>query len=264
MDLKLKGKTAFISGSTSGIGFATAQVLLKEGMKVYINGRTQNSVEIALKKLEKAVPKAEVFGVAADFSEEKELKKIQTAIPNVDVLINNVGIYTSSSFFDTSTATWQEQFQVNVMSGVALSKFYIKGMLERNWGRVFFLSSECAYIVPTDLISYSATKASLHAISRGLAQLTKGTGVTSNVVVPGSTLSEGAQRFLKEKATEEKTTPQEVEVNFFKTERTQSLLQRFATVEEVATTIAYYSSPLAVATNGAIIKVDGGSSGGAL
>src|SRR6056300_96820 len=124
MDLKLKGKTAFISGSTSGIGFATAQVLLKEGMKVYINGRTQNSVEIALKKLEKAVPKAQVFGVAADFSEEKELKKIQTAIPNVDVLINNVGIYTSSSFFDTTSATWQEQFQVNVMSGVALSKFY--------------------------------------------------------------------------------------------------------------------------------------------
>lgn len=262
MDLKLKDKTAFISGSTSGIGYAVAKILLREGMSVYINGRSQNSVDTAISQLKNEVIDASVSGIVADFNQPSQISKIFKTLSEVNVLINNVGIYSSSSFFATSVETWQEQFQVNVMSGVSLSKYYMKKMLHQNWGRILFISSECAYLVPTDMISYSTTKAALHATSRGLAQLARGTGVTSNVVVPGSTLSVGAKFFLQEKAAAEKKSVQTVEENFFRNERSNSLLQRFATTDEVATTIAYLCSPLSSATNGTIVKVDGGSSGG--
>ena len=264
MNLNLKGKTALITGSTSGIGFTTARTLLKEGVTVYINGRNQSSVDNAVSQLKGEVSGSEVFGKVADFSQFNQVDNLLEELSEIDILINNVGIYSSKSFFETSIETWKEQFQVNLMSGVSLSRHYLKGMLERNWGRILFISSECAYLVPPDMISYSATKASMHAVSRGLALLTKGTGVTSNVVVPGSTLTNGTKTFLNERAAQENTTVDTVKKDFFKNERTSSLLKRFASTDEVATTITYLCSPLSSATNGSVIKVDGGSSGGIL
>ena len=161
MDLNLKGKTAFISGSTSGIGFTTAKTLLEEGVTVYINGRDQLSIEKAVIQLKDEVVGAKVFGLVADFSKFEQVENLIKRLSEIDILINNVGIYSSKSFFETSIETWQEQFQVNLMSGVALSKHYLKGMLHRNWGRILFISSECAYLVPPDMISYSTTKASM-------------------------------------------------------------------------------------------------------
>ncbi len=264
MDLKLNDKTAFISGATSGIGYATAKALLKEGMTVYINGRSKKSLEKAIDNLQNEVANAKINGIVANFFKEEEVENIFSKLEKVDVLINNVGIYSTIPFSDTSATVWKNQFQVNVMSGVALSNHFLKGMLNQNWGRIVFISSECAYLVPPDMISYSATKAALHAVSRGLAQITRGTEVTSNVVVPGSTLSEGAKKFITQKAKVEKSTPQIVETNFFKNERPSSLIERFATTDEVASTIAYLCSPNSSVTNGSVIKVDGGSSGGIL
>ncbi|MEK9612466.1 MAG: SDR family NAD(P)-dependent oxidoreductase [Flavobacteriaceae bacterium] len=262
MDLEIKGKKAFITGSTSGIGFDTARILLEEGAEVYINGRTSSSVNEALQKLKSAIPHASVFGIVADFKSTDAVKQCIRILPKTDILINNVGIYSSKSFFETDSSTWLEQFQVNLMSGVELAQHYLKGMLEQNEGRMVFISSECAYLVPQDMISYSSTKVAIHALSKGLSQLTKGTAVTVNVVVPGSTLSEGAKQFLKEKAEVENSTAEKVEAHFFRNERTTSLLQRFAGTKEIGSTIAYLCSPLASATNGSIVKVDGGSTGG--
>jgi len=262
MDLKLKGKTAFISGSTSGIGFATAKELAKEGVKVIINGRKKLGVEAALKRFKKEMPEASIEGIAADLSSEKELVLLKNKIPVIDILVNNVGIYTSKSFFETTDIEWQHQFEVNVMSGVRLSRYFLPKMIKSGWGRILFVSSECASLVPSDLISYSTTKATILALSRGLAQLTKGTAVTVNAVIPGSTMTEGAESFLNKLAQKENKSKTDVAADFFKTQRTSSLLQRFATVEEIASTIAYISSPLAAATNGAAIKIEGGSTGG--
>lgn len=262
MDLKLKNKTAFITGSTAGIGFATAKVLLQEGATVIINGRTKKGINDAIDKLKKEMPKAIVTGISADFSNKKEIDFLIKELPPVDILINNVGAYKSVSFFDTSDEDWYRLFEINVMSGVRLSRYVLPKMLEKNWGRILFISSECATLVPADLIAYSMTKTALLPISRGLAQLTKGTGVTVNTVLPGSTLSEGAEQFLSGVAAKENKTKAEVEKDFFTEVRTSSLLQRFAQVEEVANTIAYLASPLSSATNGAAIKVEGGSMGG--
>lgn len=262
MDLKLRDKTAFISGSTAGIGWATARSLLREGAKVIINGRTTAGVDRALARLAEEGFKKQVRGVAADLSVPADIQKLFRELSSIDILINNVGTYTSTSFFEMKDEDWYRQFDVNVMSAMRLSRHYLPGMLERDWGRIIFLSSECATLVPADLIAYSMTKAALHAISRGLAQLTKGTAVTVNTVAPGSTLSEGAERFLAKAADKEGKTVEAVEAAFFAKVRTSSLLQRFASVDEVAHTITYLSSPLAAATNGATVKVDGGSMGG--
>jgi len=262
MNLQLKDKTAFITGSTEGIGFATAQSLAKEGAAVILNGRTETKLKEAIQKLQEQFPEAAVSGMAGDFAKLNEVELLLDRLPEIDILINNVGIYSSASFFDIPDEDWYTQFEVNVMSGVRLSKKILPKMLSRDWGRILFVSSECASLVPHDMIPYSMTKAALHAISRGLAQLTKGTDVTVNTVVPGSTLSGGAAKFLENMARNERKTKAEVEANFFKKVRTSSLLQRFAKVEEVAHTITYLASPLSSATNGAAIKIDGGSTGG--
>jgi len=262
MDLQLTNKTAFISGSTAGIGFAIAKLLLQEGATVIINGRTQERIQTAIKKLQTIVPTGKVTGIATDFSKTKDLQNLIQQLPSLDILINNVGIYTAQPFEETTDEDWFRQFEVNVMSGVRLARHCLPNMLSRNWGRIIFISSECATLVPEDLIAYSMTKAAVLPISRGLAQLTKGTEVTVNTVIPGSTLSEGAQQFLTEVAQRDQSTKQEVEAAFFTDVRTSSLLQRFATVEEVASMVAYLVSPLAVATNGSAVKVDGGSMGG--
>lgn len=262
MDLQLTNKTVFITGSTSGIGFATAKLFLQEGATVFVNGRSQESVDKAVDQLVDELPNAKVCGIPADFSKKTEIDALIKQLPPIDILINNVGIYASTTFFDMPDEEWYHQFEVNVMSGVRLSRQLMPQMLDKNWGRIIFISSECATLVPEDLIAYSMTKTAMLSISRGLAQMTKGTAVTVNTVVPGSTLSEGAEQFLADVAQKEGKTAKKVEEEFFTNVRTSSLLQRFASVTEVANTIVYLSSPLAAATNGAAIKVDGGSMGG--
>ena len=257
MDLKLKNKTVFISGSSKGIGFETAKLFLEEEARVIINGRTEDSVKNALKKLNS--PK--VSGIHADFINNKEVDKLISKLPDIDILVNNVGIFRGKNFYDETHKDWEDHIQVNLLGGVKLSRHFLPKMIKKNWGRVIFISSECATLVPGDLLSYSVSKASVNVFSSGLAKLTKGTNVTVNTVVPGSTLSEGSQIFLKETAKRENKTIEEVESNFFKDVRPSSLLGRFAKVEEVASTIVYMSSPLASATNGASIRVDGGSMG---
>ena len=264
MDLQLKNKTVFITGSTGGIGFATAKLFLQEDATVFINGRYQHSVDNAVEMLVTQFPNAKICGIPADFSTKEAVEALITQLPAIDILINNVGVYAATSFYEMPDAEWYRQFEVNVMSGVRLSRHLLPKMTTKNWGRILFISSECATLVPEDLIAYSMTKAAMLAVSRGLAQMTKGTNVTVNTVVPGSTLSEGAEQFLADVAKKEDKTTDQVEAEFFTNVRTSSLLQRFASVEEVANTIVYLSSPLAAATNGAAIKVDGGSMGGIL
>jgi len=264
MDLQLHKKIAFITGSTAGIGFATAQAMAKEGATIILNGRTEEKLEKAVQKLKREYPEISISGLAADFSKQDKVEKLLGHLPEIDILINNVGMYSSGSFFETEDEDWYQQFEVNVMSGVRLSKKLLPKMLSNNWGRILFVSSECATLVPVDMIPYSMTKAAILSVSRGLAQLTKGSGVTVNTIVPGSTLSEGAEQFLENAAQKERKSKAQVEEAFFTEVRTSSLLQRFAKVEEVANTITYLASPLSSATNGAAIKVDGGSMGGIL
>ncbi len=258
MDLHLKGKKVFISGSTKGIGFETARLFLEEGATVIINGRTKKSVEAALSSLNSD----NVSGLVADFLEDSQVETLIDQIPNdIDILVNNVGIFRGKEFKDETVDDWNDHFKVNLMSGVQLSKHFLPEMIKRNWGRIIFISSECATLVPSDLLSYSVSKASINVFSSGLAKLTKGTNVTVNTIVPGSTLSEGSKKFLEETAKRENKTVKEVEKNFFKDVRSSSLLERFAKVEEVASTIVYLCSAAASATNGASVRVDGGSMG---
>jgi NAD(P)-dependent dehydrogenase (short-subunit alcohol dehydrogenase family) len=266
MDLFLKNKWAFISGSTAGIGLAIAKSLAGEGVDIIINGRTEETVADARLKLQKEFPAVEVSGVPCDFSNRSEVEELIEKLSSyqIDILINNVGIYKSQSFYETCDEDWARQFEVNLMSGVRMSRAVLPSMLDRNMGRIIFISSECAAIVPKDLIAYSTTKTALHGLSRGLAQLCRGTDVTVNVVMPGSTLSEGAEVFLSDVAAKEQKTKEEVEADFFKNVRTSSLLQRFAAVDEVASTVCYLCSPRAAATNGAAIRVEGGSVGGVI
>ena len=262
MNLQLEGKNVFITGSTAGIGYGVAESMLQEGASVIINGRTNQSVGQAVEQLSEKFPEGIISGRRCDFSQVQEVEKLISNMPSVDILINNVGIYTSQSFFDTSDEDWMRLFEVNVMSGVRLSRALLPQMLGQKWGRIIFISSECATLVPQDLIAYSTTKAAILAISRGLAQLTKGTQVTVNTVMPGSTMTEGAGQFIERLALENDVSKAEAESDFFEEVRTSSLLQRFASVKEVADTVTYLSSPLSSATNGAAIKVDGGSMGG--
>ena len=257
MNLKLNNKTVFISGSSKGIGFETAKLFLDEGATVIINGRTEGSVQEALKKLNS--PKAS--GIAADFIENQHIDELIKKLPDIDVLVNNVGIFRGKNFYDETDKDWSDHLQVNLLGGVKISKHFLPKMIKKNWGRIIFVSSECATLVPGDLLSYSVSKASVNVFSSGLAKLTKGTNVTVNTIIPGSTLSEGSKIFLEETAKRESKTIEEVESNFFKDVRPSSLLGRFAKVEEVASTVVYMSSPLASATNGASIRVDGGSMG---
>lgn len=258
MDLKLKNKIAFISGSTAGIGFATAKRLLEEGAQVVINGRTRKSVNKSVQQLQTQFKNAKISGIAADFSKVDEINKLISELPEVDILINSVGIFDPKPFDEIPDEDWFRFFEVNVMSGIRLSRHYFPKMLAKNWGRIIFVSSESAVFIPQEMIHYGMTKTAQLAVSRGLAELTKGTGVTVNSILPGPTKSRGIVKFIDELAKSEKISTEEVEREFFKNMRPTSLLQRFASIEEVADTIAYYVSPLASATNGASIRVEGG------
>ena len=258
MDLQLKDKTAFISGSTQGIGYAIAEGLLKEGAAVIINGRSQGKVDQAVEKLKSVFAGAQVTGYAADFAKVEEVNALLEKLPEIDILINNAGIFEPKAFFDIPDSDWLKFFEVNVLSGVRLSRHFLPKMLEKNWGRVIFISSESAVNIPEEMIHYGTTKTAQLGVSRGLAELTSGTNVTVNTIMPGPTKSEGVAEFVKQLAASKNVSAEEAETDFFKTARPTSLIQRFATVEEIANLVVYVSSPLSSATNGSALKVDGG------
>jgi NAD(P)-dependent dehydrogenase (short-subunit alcohol dehydrogenase family) len=258
MDLKLKDKTVFISGSTAGIGFATAQRFLQEGAQVIINGRTKESIDKAVEELKSLTSNPRVSGIAADFSKVDDVNRLINELPEVDILINNAGIFEPKAFAEIPDEDWFRFFEVNVMSGIRLSRHYFPKMLEKNWGRIIFISSESGVFIPDEMIHYGMTKTAQIAVSRGLAELTKGTGVTVNSILPGPTRSKGVGGFIEDLAKAGSKTTGEVEEDFFKNLRPTSLLQRFASVEEIADTVVYFSSPLGSATNGASIRVEGG------
>lgn len=259
MDLKLNGKTTFISGSTAGIGFAIAKRLATEGATVIINGRTQAAVDSAVEELKSVSRNPNVSGIAADFSIIEEVNHLLSILPHIDILINNAGIFEPKPFSEIPDEDWTRMFEINVMSGVRLSRHLFPAMLEKNWGRVIFISSETAISVASEMIHYGMTKTAQLSIARGMAELTKGTDVTVNAILPGPTKSRGIEGFIKDMAEAADITPSEAEKNFFTDIRPTSLIQRFAAVDEIADTVAFYVSPLASATNGAAIRVEGGT-----
>ena len=254
----LDGKTALVTGSTAGIGYAIAKGLAASGAGVVINGRGQDKVDAAVANLKHAVSGAKVRGMAADVATGEGCNVLLKALPEVDILINNAGIFEPKDFFDIPDADWSRFFEVNVMSGVRLSRAYLSGMLERNWGRIIFISSESALNIPNEMIHYGMTKTAQLAVSRGLAKLTRGTAVTVNSVLPGPTMSDGVETMLKALAKERGQTVEEAAANFVKQHRPDSLLQRFASVDEVANMVVYAASKEASATNGAALRVEGG------
>jgi NAD(P)-dependent dehydrogenase (short-subunit alcohol dehydrogenase family) len=258
MDLQLKGKKALVSGSTQGIGYAIALQLLKEGATVVINGRSNERIKEAISKLKQQVPDANVSGVAADFAKAAEVQQLLDEVQDVDILINNAGIFEPKPFEEITDAEWFRFFEVNVLSGVRLSRYFFPKMLAKNEGRIIFIASESAVMIPEEMIHYGTTKTAQLSISRGLAELTKGTKVTVNTVMPGPTKSEGVDEFIKKLAEADQISPAEAEANFFKSKRPSSLLQRFANVAEIANLVTHLSSPLSAATNGAALRADGG------
>lgn len=258
MDLQLKNKKALVTGSSLGIGYAIAQSLLREGASVYINGRNARRVDEAVAHLKAEIPGADVTGIPADFSDTGSIDALLKALPEVDILVNNVGIFEPKAFTDIPDEDWFRFFEVNVMSGIRLSRHYLPGMLQRNWGRIIFISSESAIMIPEEMIHYGMTKTAQLSVSSGLAQLTKGTGVTVNSVLPGPTRSEGVGTFIQDLAKAQNLSNEEMEKNFFLTARPGSLLQRFADVQEIANLVTYVASPLSSATNGAALHANGG------
>lgn len=258
MDLGLAGKQALVTGSTAGIGFATAEALATEGARVVINGRTAQRLESALSRLRQAVPDARVEGVAGDLSSAEGCAAVIAAHPELDILVNNMGIFEPKAFEQISDADWLRFFEANVLSGVRLARHYVQGMRARDWGRIVFVSSESALQIPTEMIHYGATKTAVLAVARGLAETLAGTGVTVNSVLPGPTASEGVGDFVARLAAERGLDAAAVEREFFTTARPSSILQRFAQPAEVAALIAYTCSARASATTGAALRVDGG------
>ena len=258
MKIDLTGKTALVTGSTSGIGHAIARGLASAGATVAVNGRTQAKVDAAVAAIAKLVPGARVRGVAADVSTAAGCNALVAGLPEVDILMNNAGIFEPKGFFDIPDEDWSRFFEVNVMSGVRLSRAYMPGMLKRNWGRIVFISSESALNIPAEMIHYGVTKTSQLALSRGLAEMTRGTAVTVNSVLPGPTMSEGVETFVKDLAKQHGQSVEEAASQFVKQFRPTSLLQRFASVEEIANMVVYVSSKESSATNGAALRAEGG------
>jgi NAD(P)-dependent dehydrogenase (short-subunit alcohol dehydrogenase family) len=258
MNIDLSGKTALVTGSTSGIGHAIAKGLAATGASVVVNGRTQAKVDAAAAALAKAVAGAKVRGIAADVSTAAGCKVLVAALPQVDILINNAGIFEPKGFLDIPDEDWSRFFDVNVMSGVRLARAYLPQMLKQNWGRIVFISSESALNIPTEMIHYGTTKTAQLAVSRGLAEMTRGTAVTVNSVLPGPTMSEGVETFVKDLAKQNGQSVEEAASQFVKQFRPTSLLQRFASVEEIANMVVYISSKEASATNGAALRAEGG------
>jgi NAD(P)-dependent dehydrogenase (short-subunit alcohol dehydrogenase family) len=258
MDLGLRGRRVVVTGSTAGIGLAAARLFAAEGAKVVVNGRTKPRVDAASDSIRRAVSSAEVTGVAADLGTLAGCNALIEAVPDADVLINNMGIFEPKAFEDITDDDWIRFFEVNVLSGVRLSRHYVKGMRARGWGRIVFISSESALQIPVEMIHYGMTKTAQLAVARGLAETLVGTGVTVNSVLPGPTKSEGVGGFVASLAAAQGVDAATIEREFFETARPTSLLKRFASPDEVAKMIVYVASEAASATTGASLRVDGG------
>jgi len=258
MNIDLSGKTALVTGSTAGIGLAIAKGLATAGADVVVNGRSQGKVDAAVKAIAALKPAGKIRGVAADVSTAAGCDALIAAVADVDILINNAGTFEPKDFFAIPDQDWSRLFDVNVMSGVRLSRAYMQGMLKRNWGRIIFISSESAINIPPEMIHYGMTKAAQLAVSRGLAKLTRGTGVTVNSVLPGPTLSEGVETFVRDLAKQNGQSEDEAAANFVKQHRPGSLIQRFASVEEIANIVVFVASKEAAMTNGAAVRAEGG------
>lgn len=258
MDLQLKEKTALVTGSTTGIGYAVAKSLAAEGAKVIVNGRTQERVAAAITKIKEETGNQNVIGAVADFADALEVNTIVEQHPDVDILINNVGIAEPKEFKDISDEEWIKIYEINVLSGVRLSRAYFDKMLKDDWGRIVFISSESAVQIPAEMIQYGVSKTAQSALSRGLAELTVGTGVTVNTVLPGPTSTEAILKFIKDIADQQGISVEEMEKEFFSSIRGSSLLKRFIKPEEIANMVTFIASPLSAATNGSAIRADGG------
>jgi NAD(P)-dependent dehydrogenase (short-subunit alcohol dehydrogenase family) len=258
MDLGLKNKIAVVSGSTAGIGLAIATTLAVEGARVVVNGRTEARVTAALDKIHQRVTNAELLGVAADLGTSSGVDAFLKQVVEADILVNNLGIFETKPFAEIPDADWLRFFEVNVLSGVRLTRKYLPGMLAKNWGRVIFISSESAQQIPVEMIHYGMTKTAQVAVARGLAQSVAGTGVTVNSVLVGPTASEGAGVFVTSMAKQQNISSAEVEKQFFEKIRPSSLLKRFETTEEVAAVVAFVAGTQAVSINGAAVRAEGG------
>lgn len=258
MQIDLHGKKALVTGSTQGIGYAIAQGLARAGVAVVLNGRTKSKVQAAQANLKKEFPNAEISGIAADLSTAAGAESLANAVGAVDILVNNTGIFEPKDFFSIPDADWTKMFEVNVMSGVRMSRALMPAMLKKNWGRIVFISSESGLNIPKEMIHYGFSKTAQLAVSRGLAELTAGTGVTVNAVLPGPTRSDGVEEFLGTMAKQEGVSVEDMAANFVKQHRPTSLIERFATAEEVANMVVYACSKEASATNGAALRVEGG------
>ncbi|HEV7986138.1 MAG TPA: SDR family oxidoreductase [Steroidobacteraceae bacterium] len=258
MKIDCSGQTAIVTGSTSGIGFAIATALARAGAVVVLNGRSSAAVDAALQGLRKAVAGVQARGVAENLSTADGCAALVKAVPDTDILINNVGIYGPKDFFAVTDQEWQQYFDINVMSGVRLSRAYLSGMLKRNRGRIVFISSESGLNIPADMLAYGFSKTAQLSIARGLAKLTRGSAVTVNSVLPGPTLSDGVVTMLRDAAKQQGKTIEQVADEFVRTQRPSSIIARAATPEEVANMVVYVASPLSSATNGAALRVEGG------
>jgi NAD(P)-dependent dehydrogenase (short-subunit alcohol dehydrogenase family) len=256
MNLELNNKTALVSGSTKGIGFAIASQLAAEGARVIVNGRSEKGVVSALERIRETLPKTKLDGFAADLSEANAVEGLLERFPAIDILVNNLGIFEPKPFDKINDEDWRRFFEVNVLSGVRLSRAYVPGMMQRNWGRIVFISSESGIQIPKEMIHYGTTKTAQLAVSRGLAEFCAGTGVTVNSILPGPTRSAGVEDFVTQLSGGQ---PFEVfEKEFFKNVRPSSLIQRFETPEEIAALVTFVCSPVASAITGTALRVDGG------
>ncbi len=258
MDLQLTNKKALVTGSTAGIGFAVASLLAQEGAAVVVNGRSQRRVAQAVQRIRTERKNAQVTGIPADLGTKEGVNLLVRDVPVVDILVNNLGIFEPKPFSEITDEDWLRFFEVNVLSGARLSRFDLPQMLQKNWGRIVFISSESGVNIPVEMVHYGVTKTAQIALARGVAETTAGTGVTVNSVLPGPTRSEGVERFVEDLAKGQGTDAARVEAEFFRTARPSSLLRRFATPEEVAAMVVYVCSPQASATNGSALRVDGG------
>jgi NAD(P)-dependent dehydrogenase (short-subunit alcohol dehydrogenase family) len=258
MDLQLANKKALVTGSTAGIGLAIAALLAEEGASVVVNGRSPQRVEQAVQSIRAERKNAQVTGIAADLGTEEGVNRLTRELEAVEILVNSLGIFEPKPFAEITDEDWLRFFEVNVLSGVRLSRFYLPKMLRKNWGRIVFISSESAINPPVEMVHYGLTKTAQLALSRGLAESTAGTGVTVNSVLPGPTRSEGVEQFLADLAKSRGLDAAQVEAEFFRVGRPSSLLKRFESPEEVAAMVVYVCSPRASATNGAALRVDGG------
>ena len=259
MDLQLEGKTAIVTGATAGIGMAIARTLAGECVSVTITGRHRDKLDEAVARISTAVPEGSVRGIVADVSGARGVAELIDAQPDTDILVNNLGYYEARPFADITDDDWLRMIDVNVMSGVRLSRHYFPRMLAKNWGRVIFMSSEVGAFTPPDMVHYGVSKSAQLAVSRGMAELTKGTGVTVNSVLPSATRSEGIVAYLRQTAPRPDMTDAEIESHFFGTYRPSSLIARMIEADEIAAMVALLASPLGAASNGAAVRVEGGT-----